>query len=66
MRNHGNLLADGKGKVARVEARGRNTDAASRGGALRTSVDASVMGAEQRERVVEVPKNGSTSNGRNL
>ena len=66
MRNHGNLLDDGKGKAARVEARGRNTDAASRGGALRTSDDASVMDAEQRERVVEVPMNRSTRNGRNL
>ncbi len=63
MRNHGNLIFDGKGKVTRVEARGRNTDVKIRGGALRTSVEASVMDVEQRGRVVEEPKVGQPAMG---
>src|SRR5262249_31774328 len=52
MRNHGNLSWDEKGKVTRAETRGRNTKAQHRGGALRRSEEAPVMGEEQRERVV--------------
>ncbi len=55
MRNRGNLAFDAKGKVTRAETRGRNTDVKIRGGALRTSDEASVMDVEQRGRVVEEP-----------
>ena len=60
-----NLAGDGKGKGASGSNReAESTDAPERGGLLRSSVEAGVMLAERRERVIAVgsgqPATGGT------
>lgn len=53
-RNVGTCCLDDKGKWQGVRAPSANTDARRRGGAIRSSVEAPVMGVERRDRIILV------------